>query len=294
MLALGFVVFGAVAAALFSLLQPETLRIAVGPAGSDDHHVVQAMAEAFGDESRTVRLSPVTTAGAAESLALLGAGKADLAIGRGDLDMPADAQTLAVLRKNYVVLWSPTGESRKDSKKKAPGKIGVIADLAGRKVAIIGRTGANLELLRTILVASGVEPDKVATIQFGTDEIEKLAQDATLDAYLAVGPLDSRITAAAIAATSRSRGAPKFLPVETSEAIALKHARYEAEEIPGSVFSANPAWPEDKVDTISVNHLILARKELVRSQGGGLLPPAFRCPRHDHATRRRRRAHHEA
>ncbi|MET4631512.1 TRAP transporter TAXI family solute receptor [Bradyrhizobium sp. I1.8.5] len=274
-LALGFVVFGAAAAALFYVLQPETLRIAVGPAGSDDHQVVQAMAEAFGEESRMVRLSPITTEGAAESMALLGAGKADLAIGRGDLGMPADAQTLAVLRKNYVVLWSPSGRPGKDSKKKATGRIGEIADLAGRKVGIIGRTGANLALLRTILVGSGVEPDKVATVQFGTEEIEKLAQDATLDAYLAVGPLDSKITAAAIAATSRSRGAPKFLPLEASEAIALKNARYEAEEIPGSVFNAKPAWPEDKVDTISVNHLILARKKLSEAKAAAFYRQLF-------------------
>jgi hypothetical protein len=120
-----------------------------------------------------------------------------------------------------------------------------------------------------------VEPDKVATVQFGTEEIERLAQDATLDAYLAVGPLDSKITAAAIAATSRSRGAPKFLTVEASEAIALKNARYEAEEIPGNVFSAKPAWPEDKVDTISVNHLILVRKELSEAKAAAFYRQLF-------------------
>lgn len=274
-LALGFVVFGAAAAALFYVLQPETLRIAVGPAGSDDHQAVEAMAEAFADESRTVRLSPITTEGAAEALALLGAGKTDLAVGRGDLGMPADAQTLAVLRKNYVVLWSPSGRGGKNARKKASGKIGEIADLAGHKVGIIGKTGANVALLRTILVGSGVEPDKVATVQFGTDEIEKLAQDTTVDAYLAVGPLDSKITGDAIAATSRSRGAPKFLPVDASEAIALKHPRYEAEEIPGSVFSANPAWPEDKVDTISVNHLILTRKKLSEAKAAAFYRQLF-------------------
>ena len=262
MLALGFVVFAAAAAALFYALQPDILRIAVGPAGSDDHQVVQAMADAFAKESRSVRLSPVTTSGAAESLALLGAGKTDLAIGRGDLGMPDDAQTIAVLRKNYLVLWSHSGKPGKESRKKSAPKIGEIADLEGHKVGIIGRTGANLAMLRAVLADSGVDPDKVATAQFGTDEIEKLAQDPTLDAYLAVGPLDSKITAEAIAATARSRGAPKFLPVDASEAIALRHTRYEAEEIPGSVFNANPAWPEDKVDTIAVNHLILARKEL--------------------------------
>jgi TRAP transporter TAXI family solute receptor len=272
---MGFVAFAAAAAALFYVLQPETLRIAVGPPGSEDHHVVEAMAEAFDEESRTVRISPITTEGAAESLALLGAGKADLAVGRGDLGMPTDAQTLAVLRKNYVVLWSPSGRPGKASKKKAVGKIGEIGDLAGHKVGIIGRTGANVALLRTVLEGSGVPPDKVATAQFGTEEIEKLAQDTTLDAYLAVGPLDSKITTDAIAATSRSRGAPKFLPVEASEAIALRHPRYEAEEIPGSAFNAQPAWPEDKVDTISVNHLILARKELSEAKAAAFYRQLF-------------------
>ena len=233
------------------------------------------MAEAFDEESRTVRLSPITTAGAAESLALMGAGKTDLAVGRSDLGMPADAQTLAILRKNFVVLWSSSARPGKDSKKKAGGKIGEIADLPGHKVGIIGRTGANVALLRTILEGSGVQPDKVATVQFGTDEIEKLAQDATLDAYLAVGPLDSKITVDAISATSRSRGAPKFLAVETSEAIALKHARYEAEAIPGGVFNAKPAWPEDKVDTISVNHLILARKGLSEAKAAAFYRQLF-------------------
>ncbi len=274
-LALGFVAFGAAAAALFYVLQPETLRIAVGPAGSDDHQVVQAMADAFGEESRTVRLSPITTEGAAESLALLSADKTDLAVGRGDLGMPPDAQTLAILRKNYVVLWSPSGRRGKESKKKASGKIGEIAHLAGHKVGIIGRTGANVAVLQTILEGSGVQPDKVATAQFGTDEIDKLAQDPTLDAYLAVGPLDSKITADAIAATARARGAPTCLPIDASEAIALKHARYEAEEIPASVFNAQPAWPEDKVDTISVNHLILARKELSEAKAAAFYRQLF-------------------
>jgi len=274
-LALGFVAFCAAAAALFYVLQPETLRIAVGPAGSDDHRVVQAMADAFSEESRTVRLSPITTGGAAESLALLSADKTDLAVGRGDLAMPPDAQTLAILRKNYVVLWSPSGRRGNEPKKKAGGKIADIAHLADHKVGIIGRTGANVAVLQTILEGSGVQPDKVATAQFGTDEIEKLAQDATLDAYLAVGPLDSKITANAIAATARARGAPTFLPIDASEAIALKHARYEAEEIPASVFNAQPAWPEDKVDTISVNHLILTRKELSEAKAAAFYRQLF-------------------
>ena len=261
-LAVGFLVFGAAGGTLYFVLRPVTLRIAVGPPGSDDHKVVQAMADAFASESRTVRLSPITTDGAVEALALLGAGKADLAVGRGDLEMPADAQTVAIVRKNFVVLWSPSGLAGKSSKRKPAAKIKEIADLAGHRVGVIGRTPANAALLRVILSACGVEADKVAVGQFGTDQIEELARDPTLDAFMAVGPLDSKITSDAIAATARARGEPKFLAIEASEAIALKHPRYESEEIPSSVFNANPAWPDDKVETVSVSHLIVARKVL--------------------------------
>src|SRR5213076_3212803 len=142
-LAVGFLIFGAAAGALYYALQPVTLRIAVGPPGSDDHKVIEATAGAFASESRTVRLSPITTDGAAEALALLGAGKADLAVGRGDLEMPADAQTVVVLRKNFVVLWSSSGAAGKGSKRKPGPKIKEVADLAGRRVGVIGGTPAN-------------------------------------------------------------------------------------------------------------------------------------------------------
>lgn len=260
-LAVGFLVFCAAAGALFYVLRPATLHIAVGPDGSDDHKVIQAAAAVFADESRTVRLSVITTGGAAEALALLGAGKAQLAVGRGDLQMPADAQVVAVLRKNFVVLWSPSERAGRTAKKR-PATIKEISDLAGHRVGVIGRTPANVALLKVILSASGVEADKVAVSQFGTDQIEELARDPTLDAFMAVGPLDSKITSSAIAATARARGKPKFLAIDTSEAIALKHPRYESEEIPPSVFNAEPAWPDDKVETISVSHLIMAQKAL--------------------------------
>jgi TRAP transporter TAXI family solute receptor len=260
-LAVGLLVFGAASSGLYFVLRPTTLRIAVGPPGSDDHRVVQAMAEAFATESRTLRLSPIPTEGAPEALSLLGSDKADLAVGRGDLEMPADTQVVAVVRKNLVTLWSPSGLSTKGNRKPSQ-KIKTIADLASHKVGVIGRTLANPALLRLILTAAGVQADGVAVTQFGTAQIEELAQDATLDAFMAVGPLDSKITSEAIAATARSRGEPKFLPIEASEAIALRHPRFESEEIPPSVFNSHPAWPDEKIETVSVSHLILARKSL--------------------------------
>ena len=129
-------------------------------------------------------------------------------------------------------------------------------------------------MLRVILTDWG-NPDKVAVTQFGTNQIAELARDTAIDAYMAVGPLDSKITTEAIAATAKARGEPKFLPIDVSDAIAQKHPLYESEEIPGSVFSSSSARPEDKIDTVSVNHLIIAPKSLSDTTVGTFVRQLF-------------------
>src|ERR1700716_2331654 len=274
-LAAGIFLFAAAAGGLYYALRPVTLRIAVGPPGSDDQKLVQALSQIFSREASSVRLSPITTEGATERIAVLAAGKADLAVARGDLNLPANAESVAILRKNVVVLWAPSGLPPKGSKKPPTPKIKGIDDLAGHRIGVIGRTQANVTLLRVILTESGVNPDKVAVTQFATNQIAEMARDPTIEAYMAVGPLDSKITKDAIAATAAPRGEPKFLPIDVSEAIAQKHPLYESEEIAGSIFNSSPARPEDKVETVSVNHLIIAPKSLSDTTVGTFVRQLF-------------------
>jgi ABC-type nitrate/sulfonate/bicarbonate transport system substrate-binding protein len=172
-------------------------------------------------------------------------------------------------------LWAPSGLPAKGSRKTPTPKIKSVDDLAGRRIGVIGTTQANVTLLRVILSESGIAPEKVAVVQFSIQQISEMARDMTIDAFMAVGPLDSKITAEAIAATARDRGEPKFLPVEVSEAIAQKHPLYESEEIPGSTFSTSPARPDDKIETVSVNHLIVARRELSETAVGAFTRQLF-------------------
>ena len=260
-LAAGMLAFGVAAGTLYYVLRPTTLRIAVGPAGSEDHKLVQLMAQTFAREGSPVRLSPITTEGAQQSIALFSAGKTDLAVARGDLNLPENAELVAILRKNVVVLWSAPGLPTKGRKQSAP-KVKTLDALAGHRIGVIGRTEANVKLLRVILREFGIDPEKVAVSQFATNQIGEMARDPSLDAFMAVGPLKSKITVDAIAATATARGEPKFLPIDVADAIAKKNPIYESEEIPGSIFSSSPARPEDKVDTVSVNHLIIAPKSL--------------------------------
>src|SRR5215510_12263680 len=78
-LAAGIFLFGAAAGTIYFLLKPTTLRIAVGPPGSDDQKLVQTLAQIFAREGSSIRLTPITTEGAVESIRLFTESKTDLA-----------------------------------------------------------------------------------------------------------------------------------------------------------------------------------------------------------------------
>ena len=253
-------VIGALAGAYYFAMRPVTLRIAVGPANSDDLKVVQALTQAFSQARGYVRLRPVPTDGAAASAKALESGNADLAVIRGDLDVPKNAQAVATLRKNVAVLWVPPPAKGK-GKKSGP-KITKIPQLAGRRIGVVGRTQANINLLKVILQQYGVDPGKVDIVQFPAGEAADAIRNQKADAYLAAGPVNSKITADAINASTHDGGTPTFLAIDSAEAIAQNHPAYEASEIPAGAFGGSPDKPDDDVKTISFSHHIVARKGL--------------------------------
>jgi TRAP transporter TAXI family solute receptor len=255
---------GALAAGYYFAMRPVTLRIAVGPANSDDLKVVQNLTQAFNNQkSSLVRLRPVPTDGALASAKLLGDGKVDLAIIRGDLEVPKNAQAVATLRKNVAVLWVPAAGKSKE--KKAAPAITKISQLAGRRIGVVGRTEANVNLLKVILKQYGVDPAKVQIVQFPANEAVDAIRNQRADVYLAAGPVNSKITADAILASMRGGSTPKFLAIDSAEAIAQNHPAYEASEIPAGTFGGAPGRPEEEVKTISFAHHIVARRGISES-----------------------------
>jgi TRAP transporter TAXI family solute receptor len=257
-------IVGALAAGYHFSTQPEILRIAVGPANSDDIKVVQALTQAFSQAHGHVRLHPVQTEGSVASAEALADDKVDLAIVRGDLDVPKNAQAVATLRKNLVVMWVPADvkSQGKSQDKKAAAKITKIVQLAGHRVGVIGRTEANVNLLKLILKQYGVDPAKVEIVQFPASEAADAIRGQKADAYLATGTISGRATMDAIAASTRDGKTPTFLAIDSAEAIAQNHPMYEASEIPAGAFGGSPDRPEAEVKTISFAHHIVARKAL--------------------------------
>ena len=256
-------VVGTLAGLYYFEMRPVILRIAVGPANSDDIKVVQALTQAFTHAHSHVRLRPMQTDGATASAQALADGKADLAIIRGDLEVPKNAQAVATLRKNVAVLWVPP--SAKGKGKKAGPKITKIQQLAGHRIGVVGRTEANINLLKVILQQYGVDPTKIEMVQFPANEAAESIRNQKADAYLAAGPVNSKITADAITASTREGGTPTFLAIDSAEAIAQNHPMYESSEIPAGAFGGSPGRPDDEVKTISFAHHIVARRGLSES-----------------------------
>jgi hypothetical protein len=144
--------------------------------------------------------------------------------------------------------------------KKKGAKITKIAQLAGHRVGVIGRTQANVNLLKVILQQYGVDPAKVEVIQFPANEAAEAIKAQKADAYLAAGPVNSKITSDAIAASAKDSGTPTFLAIDSADAIAQNHPVYEASEIPAGTYGGSPDRPDDEVKTISFSHHIVARK----------------------------------
>jgi TRAP transporter TAXI family solute receptor len=254
-----------VGAGVVYMLRPATLRIAVGPAGSDDAKVVQTIAQILGRERGNVRLRVIPTEGATQSANAIDNGTADLAVVRGDLSLPKSARAVATLRKNVVVLWAlppraaPKGVAAKGTAaKKGPSTVAIktVADLAGKRIGIIGKTPANIAVLNIILSQYGVASEKVEIVQFGVTEAAEAARSDRVDAILTVGPPNSRITADAVAASSKI-GAVRFIEINAADTIVQRHGQYESVEIPAGTFGTGK--PDEPIKTIGFNHHIVAR-----------------------------------
>jgi TRAP transporter TAXI family solute receptor len=243
---------------IYVAMRPVTLKIAVGPANSEDTKVIQAISHAFSRERGYIRLKTVVTESASASATALNNKTVDLAVIRGDLDVPKEAASVAVLRKNLAVLWVPP--AAKGKKIKNP--IKKIQNLAGRRIGVIGKTQANVNLLKVILRQYGIDPAKVEIVQLSTGEVAEAARTQRVDAFLAAGPLSSKITSDAISASQRDGGEPTFLAVDAADAIAQNIPAYDAAEITAGSLGGVPPRPDDDVKTISFSHHIVALKSL--------------------------------
>jgi TRAP-type uncharacterized transport system substrate-binding protein len=295
--------------AFYFASQPVHLKIAVGPPNSEDVQVVQAMAQQLARDRASVRLRPVIKDGGARAAKdAIDAGEVDLAIVRRDFGMPKEGQVVAIWRKNVAVFIVPaqapeagedkakpvrttgddTGKKPETEKpapvaaKPAPGKddkIEKIHHLVGKRLALVGRSQSNLDLLKAVLREYSIPadkiayltletdtksrlPDKISVLQLSTSQFTSAIRDGNFDAIMTVGPVSSPITASVINVATRDNESPIIIDIDVSETISERNPVYEATEIKAGAFGGAPLRPKESVDTIGVNHYLVVRRKL--------------------------------
>lgn len=276
---------GGLGAMTYVLLnQPTELTIAVGPPNSEDTRVVQSIAAQLARDQANVRLqTKVLDGGPPAAAAAIDNGQADLAVVRRDAGMPKTGQVIAILRKNIVVFIVPSAaDPPRTARGRAVAKakpIEKIEQMVGKRLGVVGRSPRNIDLLKVILRQYRINPDqivmlgaddlakpnaagKISIVQYDPNNVASAIKDSNADVIMSVGPVGSPITADAVAAATRGKEAPTFLAIDASEAIAARDPAYESDEIKAGAFGGSPQRPEESVETIAVNHYIVARKSL--------------------------------
>ncbi len=143
--------------------QPRTLRLAVGPLGSEDARMAAAFVQGLSRDKADVRIRLVLTEGAEDSARKIDAGQAELALLRADIAMPSTADTVLITRRSY-----PFFITSKDT------AITRIADLRGRKVGVARNPSGNIALLKRVLAQYEVRPEEIEIVGLTQDEMKQL------------------------------------------------------------------------------------------------------------------------
>jgi hypothetical protein len=194
-----------------------------------------------------------------------------------DRAYPKQGLAVAVLRENVVVMIVPVAgslaqggaagnraakPSKRSDKTLKVEKVEKVEQIAGKRIGVIGRGGANTELLNVVLKQYGIAPEKVTIVPLDPDDVTASLRGHPVDVIFGAGPVTSRFFTDAIAASAKGGNDPHFLPITASEAIAKRLPVYEATEIKKGVFGGHSPLPEDDVETIGYSHYIVAQQDL--------------------------------
>jgi TRAP transporter TAXI family solute receptor len=254
LVAAALVAVAAVAAGLHFWEQPVTLQVAA-PQISEDLRLLQAAAHVFSQQHKHLRLKIQPVADSAAAAALIDSGGADLAVMRADIALSSNAQELAILHRNPVLLAAPGGS-----------KLRRVADLRGKRIGVVHEIASmepNARLLQTILAQYEIPRENVTLVSLGPDEVGAALASGRIDAVFSATPPapghESEVVAAVAAASKKP---PVFIPIDEAKAIAKHAPSLEPMEIVQGAFGGDPPRPAAAFDSLSVSVLLMAKSSL--------------------------------
>lgn len=241
------------------LRNSETLIFAVGDANSPEARFAAKLAAVLKNNSSKLHLKIVTNADNAKALAQFDRRQADLAVLRTDAKVPPRARALAILEHDVLLLISPGSK-----------KIKSLADLKKKKIAVLADGDNGAAFVRNLLDLSE-SPDAASRVQTAppNSTLDKLFGSGGYGAVVAIAH------ASTLAKDKRyeqyaKRGGFTVNAIDESEALTRRNPGISEETLATGMLSSAPAIPDDDLDTVGLQWLLVAQSRMSTTSAGDL------------------------
>lgn len=284
---LGTVAVGALVwAGFYYTTQADHMRIAAGPI---DQKFVQALSTQLVQNHHNLTLQLVPTQNARETVQMMNAGEADLAVLASPADDSVEWPAIAILRQNVVALIVPAAaaaKSGKNSKSKKSSKnakaksdddddsdsdsdsFGKVTDLSGKRVGIVTGNEANETLLDLLLNHYGVPLAKVTVSEIDPKNLAGALKNNQVDVVFVAGSATGDAISSAVAAATKNGKPPTFIKIDQADGIAKRNPAFDSLDIDAGSFGGNPPAPDADLKSLSFSERLVARKSFSDSVVG--------------------------
>jgi len=241
------------------LKDSETLTFAVGGPGSEEARFATRLAAVLKNTRSKLRLRIVNNADNAKAVAQFERRDADLAVLRTDAKVPPRARSIAILDHDLVLLLSPGNK-----------KIKSFDDLKKQKKIAVWADGDNsTAFIRNIFEFS--ESGDTAS------RVQAAPPGSTLDKLFASG-FGAVIVVAHATRVMKDKGYTQFArkggftlnAIEAAKALARKIPGISAETVEAGILSSSPQIPEEDLDTIGLQWLLVAQSRISTTNAADL------------------------
>lgn len=233
------------------------LKVATGPSQDGGPGFISTVTQVFAEERPLVQIRRVRTESLAASAKALETGDADVAVVRSDIAMPANGLTVAILRRDNLVLVVP-----------AHSRIEAFQELAGKKVGLLKEAlperDQSLEhLFDAVLAFYSIAPGQVRRELLSIDEVGRAVARREVAGVVVLGPAGPGPIAKTIAAIAHAtKATPELIGDKQAEAVAKTIPGAEPNEIEVGAFGGASPKPDEALPTVAVTLRMVARHTL--------------------------------
>jgi TRAP-type uncharacterized transport system substrate-binding protein len=241
------------------LRNSETLVFAVGDANSDEARFAAKLATMLKNNSSRLRIKIVPNADGAKALALFDRKQADLAVLRTDAKIPPRARALAILEHDVLLLISPGNK-----------KIKTLAELKKKKIAVLADGDISAGFVRNLLdIPESSDAASRVTMAPPNSTFDKLFGSGGYGAAVAIAHASTLVKDKRYEQYAK-HGGFTLNAIDESKALARRNPGISEETLAAGMLSSSPEIPDDDLDTIGLQWLLVAQSRMSTTTAGDL------------------------